>query len=90
MANQRQGDVVTETRAVARSLDEALTDLEALIARYGVLNLETPNFAAGYFATAQEITANDLLGVYNSRNALVAAATPQWDALRAALRKART
>jgi hypothetical protein len=89
MANQRQGDVVTETRAVARVLDEAFTDLDALIARYGELNLESPNFAGGFFSTLQEISANDLLGVYNSKNALVAAATSQFNAMRAALRKAR-
>lgn len=90
MANQRQGDVVTETRSAAHQLDEAVNDIEALVARYDVLNMENPDFAAGYFGTGQEITANDLLGVFNSLNALKAAASGEWAALRAAMRKARS
>lgn len=90
MSTQRQADVVTGTRATSASLDENFNDLEAQIGRYGVLNLETPNFAAGYFGTTQEIVANDQLGVYNAYNALKAAASAQFDAFRAALRKARS
>lgn len=89
MANERQADVVTETRAVAERLDEALTDLDALQARYDQLNIETPNFAGGYFGTSQEITANQLLGVFTSKTGLRNAATAQFDAFRAALRAAR-
>lgn len=90
MANQRQADLVTETRAVARTIDEALTSETALDERYGILNGESTTFATGFFSTPQEITANDLLGVFSSRNALEAAAPAQFAAWRAALRKARS
>ena len=90
MAFERQGQVVFGTRAVAGSVDEAFNDLDGVKARYDVLNLESPNFASGYFGTAGEITANDLLGVFNAYNALTAAAPSQWAAFRAALRKARS
>ena len=90
MAFERQGQVVFGTRAVAGLLDEGLTDLEAFQGRYDVLNLETPNFASGFFSTTQEITANDHLGVFNAWNALKAAAPSQATAFRAALRKARS
>lgn len=89
MANERQGAVVQGTRGAAGSLDEFLNDLEGLLARYDVLNLETPNFASGYFGATQEITADTFLGVFNSLNALKAAAASEWAAFRAALRKAR-
>lgn len=90
MANERQASVVSETRSAAAQLDEDFNNLDGAQARYDVLNLETPNFAAGYFGTTQEITANDLLGVYNAHNALKSAAPSQYNALRAALRKARS
>ena len=90
MANQRQADHVSEIRAIARQIDEDFNVLEALIARYDVLNLETPNFAAGFFGTAQEITAAQHLGSINAWNALKAAAPAQLAALRAALRTARS
>ena len=91
MANERQGQVVTEARAAARQLDESLNDLEGVQARYDVLNLETPNFATGFFGTTQEITANDHLGIYTALNTLKSAGGGSaWLALRAALRKARS
>lgn len=89
MANERQAAVVIETRAVAGRIDEAINDLEEVQARFDVLNLETPNFQAGYFGTTQEITYNALLGAYNALAALKAAAPSQWNALRAALRTIR-
>lgn len=89
MANERQGAVVQGTRGVAARLDEDVNDLEDLLSRYDVLNLETPNFANGYFGSTQEITADDLLGVFNSLNALKSAAASEWAAFRAAMRKAR-
>lgn len=87
---ERQEAVVNESRASARELDQGFTDIEAQNARYDVLNLETPNFAAGYFGTTREITASDHLGIYNAYNALKTAAPTQFAALRAALRKARS
>jgi hypothetical protein len=90
MANERQGQHVAELRGLAHALDEDFNQLEALIARYDVLNLETPNFAAGFFGTTQEITADQHLGPINAFNALKAAATSQLAALRAALRTARS
>jgi enoyl reductase-like protein len=89
MANQRQADVVNEARTIAARLDEAINDLEALNARYDQLNLESPNFATGFFGTTQEITANQLLGLFTSKTAVRNAATAQWDAWRAATRAGR-
>ena len=89
MAFERQEAVVVNSRGNAARVDEALNNIEALNARYDVLNVETPNFAAGYFGSAQEITANDLLGLFNSWNALRAAAPSQVSAFRAAIRKIR-
>jgi hypothetical protein len=90
MANERQAQHVAELRGCAHALDEEFNVFEALIARYDVLNLETPNFAAGFFATAQEITAAQHLGPINAWNALKAAAPSELAALRAALRTARS
>lgn len=90
MSFERQGRVVTGTRAAASQLTEHFNDIESFLAEYDVLNLETPNFANGFFGTTQEIVANDLLGVFNSFNALKAAAPNEFGALRAALRKARS
>lgn len=89
MANERQASVVAEARSIAARLDEILNDVESLQARYDVLDIETPNFATGYFGSAQEITAAGLLGFFTSRSALKAAASAQWDAWRAAVRKIR-
>lgn len=90
MAFERQGKVVQGTRESARQLDEGFNDLEAFQGWYDVLNLETPNFATGFFGTTQEITANDHLGMFTSFAALKAAAPSQWAAFRAALRKGRS
>jgi len=90
MAFERQGRVVNQSREAARQTDEAINDIEALNGWYDVLNLETPNFAAGYFGTTQEIVANDLLGIFTSLAGLKSAAPAQWAAFRAALRKARS
>ena len=90
MSTERQGQVVFGTRGVSGQLDEDFNALDGYKARYDILNLETPNFAAGFFNTTQEIDANTLLGVFNSYNALTQAAPSQWAAFRAALRKARS
>lgn len=90
MAYERQGSNVGQTRGSAKALDEELTNFEALGAWYDQLNLETPNFANGYFSTPQEITAAQHLGVFNAWNALKAAAPSQVAAFRAALRAAKT
>lgn len=90
MANERQGQHVAELRGLARTLDEQFNQIEALIARYNQLNLETPNFAAGFFGTTQEITANQHLGPINAYNALKTAASAQLAALRAALQTVRS
>jgi len=90
MAFERQGTNVHQTRESARQTDESINDIEALNGWYDVLNLESPNFAAGFFGTTQEITANDHLGVFTSLSGLKAAAPTQWAAFRAALRKARS
>jgi hypothetical protein len=90
MAFDRQQQVYSESRGAAATMDEAINDIENLNARYDVLNLETPNFAAGLFGTTQEITANDLLGIFTSLSGLKTAAPSQWAAFHAALRKARS
>lgn len=90
MANERQAQVVQGTRGTAATLDEAINDIEEINGRYDVLNLESPNFASGFFGSTQEITANDHLGVFTSLSGLKAAAPNQWAAFRAALRKARS
>lgn len=90
MAFVRQGKNVDGARASAGAVTDGINDIENLNAEYDVLNLESPNFAAGFFGSTQEITANDHLGIYTSLSALKAAAPSQWAAFRAALRKART
>lgn len=90
MANERQGQHVAELRGLAHGLGDEFAQLEELIARYDQLNLETPNFANGFFSTTQEINAAQHLGPINAYNALKAAAPAQLAALRAALRTARS
>lgn len=90
MANERQGQHVAELRGCAHTLDEEFNVFEGLIARYDQLNMETPNFANGFFGTPQEITANQHLGPINAWNALKTFAPSQVAALRAALRTMRT
>lgn len=90
MAYERQASNVAQTRGVAQALDGDIDTLEGVSARYDQLNIETPNFANGYFSTTQEITAAQHLGVFNAFNALKSAAPSQWAAFRAALRTART
>lgn len=89
MANVRQGRTVTNSRAAAAQVDDGLNAIDNENACYNVLDLESTNFATGFFGTAQEISANDLLGIYNAHAALKSAATPQYNAFRAALRKAK-
>lgn len=90
MANERQGKVVDDARSEAHALAEIFVRLDEIVARYDELNLENPNFAAGFFGSTQEITANALLGFFNSWNGLKAAAPNQIAALRAAARKIRS
>jgi hypothetical protein len=90
MSTERQQQVYSKTRGAAATTDEAINDIENLNGWYDVLNLETPNFAQGLFGTTQEISANDLLGVFTSLSGLKTAAPNQWAAFRAALRKARS
>jgi hypothetical protein len=90
MSTERQGQVVYGTRTAAGQIDDGIEHFESYNERYDVLNLETPNFASGFFNTSQEITANDLLGAYNAHNALKTAAPAQYNAWRAALQKIRS
>lgn len=90
MSTERQGKVVDDARTEARELAESFVRIDEVVARYDELNLETPNFAAGYFGITQEITANALLGFFNAYNALKTAAPAQVAALRAAARKIRS